>query len=139
MISIDYGHKRGVRMPIKKNIHKLYLLVSAGLIIYGILMGITGRGQIHLLLDMADNAPPHLQALKTFTYQSNILLAVGFMVMLVLYKSKARHYISASIILATGLTGLVYNFMLVPFAQAPLPFITSRISQPMCLRWCCPC
>jgi len=109
-------------MSIKENIHKPYLLVSAGLIMYGIFIGLIGRGQIHLLLDMADNAPPHLHALKTFTYQSNILLAVGFLVMLVMYKSKVRHYISTSIILATSLTGLVYNFLLVPFAQAPLPF-----------------
>ncbi|MCL2400896.1 MAG: Pr6Pr family membrane protein [Defluviitaleaceae bacterium] len=109
-------------MPIKENAHKLYLLISAGLIMYGIIMGLIGRGQIHLLLDIADNTPIHFHALKTFTYQSNILLVIGFLTMLVLYKSKVRHYISTSIMLATGLTGLVYNFLLVPFAQAPLPF-----------------
>jgi len=102
--------------------HKLYLLISAGLIMSGIIMGLIGRGQIHLLLDMADSAPLHFRALKTFTYQSNILLVIGFLVMLVLHKNTARHYISVAIMLATGLTGLVYNFLLVPFAQAPMPF-----------------
>jgi len=109
-------------MPTKENVHKLYLLVGTGLIMYGIIRGLIGRGQIHLLLDMADNAPIHFRALKTFTYQSNILLVNGFLAMLVLYNNKVRHYISTSIILAASLTGLVYNFLLVPFAQAPLPF-----------------
>ena len=107
----------------KENVHKLYLLISAGLIMYGIILGLTGRGQIHLLPGIAGDGQFYFRALKTFTYQSNLLLVIGFLIMLVLSKyNSIRHYISASVILATTFTSLVYNFLLVPFAQAPMFF-----------------
>ena len=102
--------------------HKLYLLLSAGLILYGIILGLTGRGQIHLLPGIAGSGLFHFRALKTFTYQSNLLLVIGFLVMLALGEHRARHYISVSIMLAATVTGLVYNFLLVPIAQAPMFF-----------------
>ena len=109
-------------MLTKKKAHRLYLLFCAGLILYGIILGLTGRGQIHLLPGIAGSGQIHFRALKTFTYQSNLLLVAGFLAMSVLNENKARHYISVSIILATTVTGLVYNFLLVPFAQAPMFF-----------------
>ena len=109
-------------MLTKRKVHRLYLLFCAGLILYGIILGLIGRGQIHLLPGIAGSGLVHFRALKTFTYQSNLLLVVGFLVMSVLSENKARHYISFSIILATTVTGLVYNFLLVPFAQAPMFF-----------------
>jgi len=109
-------------MITKENVHKLYLLFSAGLIMYGIILGLTGRGQIHLLPGIAGSGQIHFRALKTFTYQSNLLLVIGFLAMLALGTRKVRHYISVSVILATTLTGLAYNFLLVPFAQAPMFF-----------------
>ena len=102
--------------------HKTYLLVSAGLILYGIVLGLTGRGQIHLLPGIAGGGQFHFRALKTFTYQSNLLLVVGFLAMAALGCHKLRHYVSVSVIMATTLTGLVYNFLLVPMAGAPMFF-----------------
>jgi len=102
--------------------HKLYLLFSAGLIMYGVILGLTGSGEIQLLPGMAGSGRFHFRALKTFTYQSNLLLVVGFLTMLALKNSGLRHYISVSVMLATTVTGLVYNFLLVPFAGAPMFF-----------------
>ena len=109
-------------MLTKKKVHQLYLLLSAGLILYGIVLGLTGRGQIHLLPGIAGGGSIHFRALKTFTYQSNLLLVIGFLTMSLMNENKVRHYISVSIMLATTVTGLVYNFLLVPFAQAPMFF-----------------
>jgi len=106
----------------KENVHKLYLLLSAGLVLYGVILGMTGGGQILLLPGMAGSGRIHFRTLKTFTYQSNLLLVVGFLAMLGLGKNKLRHYISTSVMLAVIVTGLVYNFLLVPFAQAPMFF-----------------
>ncbi|MCL2378783.1 MAG: Pr6Pr family membrane protein [Defluviitaleaceae bacterium] len=106
----------------KENIHKLYLLLSAGLILYGVILGLTGGGQIHLFPGMAGSGSVHFRSLKTFTYQSNLLLVIGFIAMLAFGNSRLRQYISVSVILATTVTGLVYNFLLVPFAQAPMFF-----------------
>ena len=109
-------------MLTKKKAHQLYLFLCAGLILYGIILGLTGRGQIHLLPGIAGSGPFHFRALKTFTYQSNLLLVAGFLAMSMLNENKARHYISVSVMLATTVTGLVYNFLVVPFAQAPMFF-----------------
>jgi len=109
-------------MLTKEKAHKLYLLFCAGLIAYGILLGLTGRGQIHLLPGIAGSGQIHFRALKTFTYQSNLLLVIGFLAMLMLNNNKIRRYISVSVMLATTVTGLVYNLLLVPFAHAPMFF-----------------
>jgi len=110
-------------MPSKPTTHNIYLLLSAGLILSGVVIGLSGGGQIHLIPGMAGRGQFHFRALKTFTYQSNLLLVVGFITMAMLPKtSKLRHYISVSVMLAATVTGLVYNFLLVPFAQAPMFF-----------------
>jgi len=111
------------KMLAKKIVHKLFLLISAGLILHGVIMGLTGSGQIHLLPGIAGSGQIHFRALKTFTYQSNLLLVIGFLAMLMMsINNKKRHYISVSVMLATVVTGLVYNFLLVPVAGAPMFF-----------------
>ena len=102
--------------------HKLYLLLCAGLILFGIILGLLGRGQIHLIPGLAGSGLFHFGALKTFTYQSNLLLVVGFLAMAMMGENKARHYISASVMLGAIVTGLVYNFLLFPIAGAPIVF-----------------
>ncbi|MCL2405541.1 MAG: Pr6Pr family membrane protein [Defluviitaleaceae bacterium] len=106
----------------KEKMHNIYLFLSAVLIMYGVILGLTGGGQIHLLPGMAGSGGIHFRALKTFTYQSNILLVIGFLVMLALKNNPLRHYISVTVMLSATVTGLVYNFLLVPFAQAPMFF-----------------
>lgn len=96
----------------KENLHKLYLLLSAAIIGYAVVTGLFHNGRVSFF------------ALKTFTYQSNILLIVGFLLMVVLYnKGGLRHYISACVLVAITVTGLVYNFVLVPFANAPMFYL----------------
>jgi hypothetical protein len=102
-------------------------MASAALVLFGIILGLTGRGQIHLLPGIAGSGDIYFRALLTFTYQSNLLLSVGFLTMMVLPSSKCRQYISVAVILATTFTGLIYNFLLVPFAQAPM-FFTSYVN-----------
>ena len=115
-------------MLAKKNTHKLFLFFSAALIMYGVALGLTGSGQIHLLPSIAGGGQIHFRALKTFTYQSNLFLVIGFVVMLLMKAdNKLRHYFSVSVMLATAVTGLVYNFLLVPIAQAPM-FFTNYVN-----------
>ena len=109
-------------MLTKENLRKPYLLLSAALVLFGITLGITGSGQIHLLPGIATGSRFYFRALYTFTYQSNLLLVLGFLVMAVLKSRKAGLYISVAVMLATSVTGLVYNLLLVPFAGAPMFF-----------------
>ena len=93
----------------KSNIHKLYLLLSAGFVGFAVVFGLFRDGSIVF------------HPLRTFTYQSNILMVIGFVVMaLVGNDKKIRHYISSSVLVAITVTGLVYNFVLVPFTSAPM-------------------
>ena len=106
----------------KRVAHQLYLLFSAGLILCGVILGLTGGGQIHLLPGIDTGGLIHFRALKTFTYQSNLLLVVGFVAMSMLGENKVRNYVSVSVMLSATVTGLIYNFLLIPFAGAPMPF-----------------
>jgi len=114
-------------MLTKSRVYNIYLILSAGLILFGVVLGLIGLGQIHLLPGIAGSRQIHFRALFTFTYQSNLLLVFGFLAMLVLRENAARYYISISVILATTFTGLIYNFLLVPVAQAPM-FYTSYVN-----------
>ena len=100
-------------MLTKENLHKPYLLLSIGIVGYAIILGLFPGGSIRLT------------PLRTFTYLSNIFMVAGFLLMLVLYNSKGslRHYISASVLVAITVTGIVYNFVLVPFAGATMFYI----------------
>jgi hypothetical protein len=100
-------------MLTKENLHKVYLLLSMLVVGYAIITGLFPDGSIRF------------DQLRTFTYLSNILLMMGFLFMLTLYNSKGklRHYVSASVLVAITVTGLVYNFVLVPFANATMVYI----------------
>jgi hypothetical protein len=91
----------------KQTIHKIYLLGCAMLVLHGV------------LLQMWWNGAFHAAALRTFTVLSNFLVVIGFILMLFLYnnKEKLRSYIQVCIIMSICLTGLVYNFILVPFTS----------------------
>jgi len=97
----------------KQNIHKLFLLLSALLVGYVVFTGLFDDGMLRLT------------PLRTFTYLSNIVMVVGFLAMLFLYNCKCslRNYISVLVIVAMAVTGLVYNFVLVPFANATMVHI----------------
>ena len=104
---------RRIHMLSKQNIHKLFLLFSALLVGYTVFTGLFDSGALRLT------------PLRTFTYLSNIVMVVGFLAMLILYNSKGslRNYISVLVIIAMAVTGLVYNFVLVPFASATMVYI----------------
>jgi len=101
-------------MLTKQNIHKAYLLISAIIITAGTI----------LIMNMGDYFA--LQGFLSFTVQSNLLTALGFVLMVVLYgrKGKLRSHITFSVIISISITGLVYNLLLVPTTPEALP-ITS--------------
>ncbi|MCL2217200.1 MAG: Pr6Pr family membrane protein [Defluviitaleaceae bacterium] len=101
-------------MLTKQNIHKAYLLISAIVITAG----------AFLIMNLGDYFEP--RGFLSFTVQSNLLTAIGFALMVVLYDSEGRlrSYISFSIIVSISITGLVYNLLLVPTTPEALP-ITS--------------
>jgi len=95
----------------KQNIHKAYLLISAIIITAGAI----------LIMNMGDYFA--LQGFLSFTVQSNLLTALGFVLMVVLYggEGKLRSYITFSVIISISITGLVYNLLLVPTTPEALP------------------
>jgi len=98
----------------KQNIHKAYLLISAIVITAGAI----------LIMNLGDYFNP--QGFLSFTVQSNLLTALGFVLMVVLYDSeesrgKLRSYITFSVMISISITGLVYNLLLVPTTPEALP------------------
>ena len=92
-------------MIAKQKIHKLYLLVSALVVLHGTILLMGGHiGSFNV------------KAFRAYTVLSNYLVVIGFLLMLVLYnnKGKLRSYISASVLVSITVTGLVYNLILVP-------------------------
>ena len=89
----------------KQKIHKLFLLVSALVVLHGTILIMSHQ------TGMFDAG-----AFRAYTVLSNYLVVIGFIPMLVLYnsKSKFRSYISASVLVSITITGLVYNLILVP-------------------------
>jgi len=99
-------------MVTKSNVHKLYLFLSAGIVGFAVVYGMFRDGSIVF------------HPLRTFTYQSNILMAICFVLMaLIGNDKKIRHYLSISVLVAITVTGLVYNFVLVPFTSSPMFYI----------------
>jgi len=88
----------------KQGFHKLFLLVSALIVLHGTI-SIMSRGGFF-----------DVGAFRAYTVLSNFLVVIGFVFMLILYNSKGkpRTYISASILVSITITGLVYNLILVP-------------------------
>ena len=101
-------------MLTKQNIHKAYLLISAIVITAGAI----------LIMNLGDSFDP--QGFLSFTVQSNLLTALGFVFMVVLYNNKGnrgrlRSYIVFSVMISISITGLVYNLLLVPTTPEALP------------------
>ena len=91
-----------------KRYHNLYLLISAIIIGTAVITGLFTSGHLDLT------------SLRTFTYLSNLVLSIGFILMIVLRKShpKLRTYISITVLLAITVTGIVYNLVLVPLTDS---------------------
>jgi len=98
----------------KQNAHKAFLLVSAAIIAAGAI----------LIMNLGDYFDA--QGFLSFTVQSNLLTAIAFVFMVILYnrEGKLRSYIAFSVMVSITITGLVYNLVLVPTVEEILP-ITS--------------
>ena len=89
----------------KQNIHKLYLLVSAFVVLHGT-----------ILIMSHQTGSFDVGAFRAYTVLSNYLVVIGFLALLFLYNSKGklRSYINISVLVSITVTGLVYNLILVP-------------------------
>ncbi|MCL2203371.1 MAG: Pr6Pr family membrane protein [Defluviitaleaceae bacterium] len=98
----------------KQNMHKAFLLISAAVITAGAI----------LIMNLGDYFDA--QGFLSFTVQSNLLTAIAFVLMVILYnrECKLRSYIAFSVMVSITITGLVYNLVLVPAVEEILP-ITS--------------
>ena len=98
----------------KQNAHKAFLLVSAAIIAAGAI----------LIMNLGDYFDA--QGFLSFTVQSNLITAIAFVFMVILYnrEGKLRSYIAFSVMVSITITGLVYNLVLVPTVEEILP-ITS--------------
>jgi len=92
-----------IKKPI---IHKLFLLLSAAITLHGTMSLVIFEG---------------VASLRSYTVQSNLLVVVGFMVMAFLSTNNViRSYISFAVLVCISVTGIVYNFILVPFGGSPM-------------------
>ncbi|MCL2197514.1 MAG: Pr6Pr family membrane protein [Defluviitaleaceae bacterium] len=91
-------------------IHKIFLLISAAIVLQGTMVLIMQQGAI---------------ALRFYTVQSNLLLVFGFIVMAFLgERGKVfRSYLSFAVLVCISITGIVYNFILVPFGGQTMVLI----------------
>lgn len=96
----------------KTTLHKVFLLVSAILVLHGtaLLMIVDGSFQVVLL--------------RYYTVLSNFLVAIVFLQMAFSNKKQSmlRSYLFFGILVYISITGLVYNFVLVPFEGQPMVF-----------------
>jgi len=97
-------------MLTKSRLHKLFLLISAALVLHGTIVLLIAQGAI---------------ALRSYTVQSNLLFVFGFCVMAALGERRktARSYLSFAVLICISITGIVYNFILVPFSGQPMVLI----------------
>jgi hypothetical protein len=97
-------------MLTKSRLHKLFLLISAVVVLHGTVVLIIEQGAI---------------ALRFYTVQTNLLLVLGFFIMAFLgEKNKVfRSYLSFAVLICISITGVVYNFILVPFDGQPMVFL----------------
>ena len=88
---------------------KIFLIISALIVLHGTILLIMYYGRIALL---------------SYTVHSNFLFVIGFITMALFYKYKIfRSYISFAVLVCILITGIVYNIMLVPFTDAPIVFL----------------
>ena len=90
--------------------HKLFLILSAAVVLHG---------TITLLLDVG------IHSLDSYTVLTNLLMVLIFPIMAFLPKSNEvfRSYLSFAVLVCISVTGIVYNFVLVPFEGQPMVFI----------------
>jgi len=88
----------------KQKIHKIYLVLSAFVVLHGTISIMNRGGSFDV------------GAFRAYTVLSNFLVVIGFFTMVALYnsQSKLRSYISVSVLVSITVTGLVYNLILVP-------------------------
>lgn len=109
-----------------QRIHKLFLLATMAIVGYAVIYGLFTPEGIRFT------------SLRTFTYLSNIFMVLGFGIMLG-KPSKLRTYTSISVLVAITVTGIVYNFVLVPMAGATpahigfVNFVTHALSTVLAL------
>ena len=91
-----------------KILHKLFLLISIGIISHGIIPAFIFDGQFNISM------------LKYFTFLSNIFLIIVFIVSLFVHNRKNIFfcYLLSSSFIAIAITTCVYNLIFVPFGGA---------------------
>ena len=95
-----------------KILHKIFLLTSTMVVLYGVTLTVTYDGYVDF------------STLAYFSIISNLLVAVAFIVRFAIYNKASvfRQYLLSSALLSISITGLVYNFVLVPFGGAAIVF-----------------
>ena len=94
--------------PPCNRLQSIYLLVTAAIVGYGTFLSVTSEGYFDP------------SSLKYFTNQSNLLMALGYILVFILLKSRSRwaiqvrDYLSVTVLLAMLVTGLIYSLVLVP-------------------------
>ena len=88
----------------KQNIHKLFLLISAIVILHGTILAMSWQGHFDFV------------AFRYYTALSNLFVVIGFFIMLIFYDKmgKYRSCLSVSALIGIMVTGLVYNLVLIP-------------------------
>ena len=99
-------------MLTKQKIHKLYLLVSALVILHGTMLFMLVDGQLQI------------EYFGFFTVISNLLVAVVFIIMLAAYNKRTMfwHYVLMSMLMSISATALTYNLVLVPVGGSNMVF-----------------
>ena len=89
---------------------KIFLIISALIVLHGTILLIMYYGRIALL---------------SYTVHSNFLFIIGFIVMAFFNKYKVfRSYVSFAVLVCILVTGIVYNVLIVPFTDdAPMVFL----------------
>jgi hypothetical protein len=99
-------------MLTKQKLHKLSLLVSAGIVFHGTMLFIIVDGILRF------------DYLMFFTVISNLLIVIGFLIKLISYGQEGKfwYYILMSMLMSISATALTYNLVLVPFGGSNIAF-----------------
>jgi len=88
----------------KQIIHKLFLLISATVVLYSVAFLLISDGEFQF------------GGLRYYTLLSNLIVALGFIAMIfVPITQRFRSYLSFTVLVCISITGIVYNLVLVPF------------------------
>ena len=90
-------------ISVKQTLHKLFLLISAIIVLHSVVSILIINGTFHYW------------NLHYYTLLSNILLSLVFITLAFLSQaSKIRSHLSFMVLICVSITGIVYNFILVP-------------------------